>query len=119
MLYSYSLKELEGEFIKVIDGKTSYKTGISYQEADGVTFLCPSDFKKNNGDIGTSHVICWFVGKVPDELDPKPGRWNPSGTSIDDLTFVGPGSFSIKCGEYWHGFIKNGRVEVDQDINTP
>ena len=80
-------------------------------EADGLFFLCPKCFTENGGDIGTHCVICWFEGKVPDEVCPKPGRWNPVGTGIDDLSFV-PGAKShsvlLMGGCNWHGFVTNG-----------
>lgn len=81
-------------------------------EADGVMFLCPKCFNKNQGAIGTHRVICWFVGKVPDDLRPGPGRWTPVGASLDDLTFVPRGERSQSvlllggCG--WHGFVTDG-----------
>lgn len=82
-------------------------------EADGVMYLCPLCFKNNGGAIGTHRVLNWFVGKVPDDVDPKPGRWNPSGTGLHDLTFVGPGAVSVLltggCG--WHGFVSNGNAD--------
>lgn len=81
-------------------------------EADGVGFLCPKCFAANNGPVGTHGVICWFEDKVPDDAFPGPGRWNPVGTSLDDLTFV-PGKRShsvLLTGEgcAWHGFVVNG-----------
>jgi hypothetical protein len=81
-------------------------------EAQGVQFLCPKCFAANGGNVGTHMVMCWFNGRgVPDEMAPKPGRWNPSGAGLDDLTFVGPGAVSVHltgggCG--WHGFVSNG-----------
>ncbi len=54
----------------------------------------------------------------PDDLDPK-GRWTPSGTGLDDLTFV-PGNparaVSVLltnpdgCG--WHGYIRDGEATL-------
>lgn len=82
----------------------------SLDVAQGIMFLCPKCFVTNNGPIGTHSVVCWFKGRVPDNLDPGPGRWNPIGTGIDDITFVPPGAISVQlvggCG--WHGFVKNG-----------
>lgn len=81
-------------------------------DADGVMFLCPKCFAENGGPVGTHSVICWFVGKVADDVDPKPGRWTPTGTSLDDLTFVPSAGRSHSvllkgaCG--WHGFVTNG-----------
>ena len=80
-------------------------------EADGVEFLCPKCFAANSGPVGTHTVICWFEGKVPDDAFPRPGRWNPQGTGLDDLTFV-PGAKSnsvlLTEGCMWHGFVTNG-----------
>lgn len=106
------LRDLDAEFLTLIDSKTMRRHD-TLAEADGIIFLCPKCFASNNGSVGTHSVICWFVGKVPDELDPKPGRWNPRGTGMDDLTFIGPGAASVLltsgCG--WHGFVKNGSAE--------
>lgn len=81
-------------------------------EADGVWFLCPKCCSENGGRVGTHAVICWFVGKVSDDVDPKPGRWTPTGTDLSDLTFVPSAGRSNSvlltggCG--WHGFVVNG-----------
>src|SRR3990167_3323009 len=87
-----TLKDLEAEFLKLdtLDPK-SYRRVPTLAEADGLMFLCPKCFAANNGRVGTHMVLCWFVGKVPDDLIPKPGRWTPQGTGLDDLSFV-PGS---------------------------
>ena len=80
-------------------------------DADGIRFLCPLCFKANGGATGTHSVVCWFEDKVPDDAQPAPGRWNPVGTGIDDLTFV-PGKKSnsvlLLGGCAWHGFVTNG-----------
>lgn len=81
-------------------------------EADGLMFLCPKCFVENGGPVGTHSVICWFVGRVPDEVDPKPGRWTPQGTSMSDLTFVPSAgrtqSVLLTGGCGWHGFVVDG-----------
>jgi hypothetical protein len=125
--------ELEGRFLRyrerAVDPTQTDEHGITHlsgtaishvfvdtlAEADGVEFLCPKCFAENKGPIGTHGVICWFVGKVPDHASPKPGRWMPQGTSLDDLTFVNsPGRTSSVlllgegCG--WHGFVTNGEA---------
>lgn len=110
------LRDLEAEFLKIISPNT-YRRCVDLQIAQGILFLCPKCFAKNNGSVGTHGVICWFAGRgVPDEMAPGPGRWTPEGTSIDDLTFVPgnpPRSVSVKlnsgCG--WHGFVKIGDAE--------
>ncbi len=107
-----TLRELEAEFLKLdsLDPKV-YGRVPTLAEADGLMFLCPKCFAANNGHVGTHMVLCWFEGKVPDDLDPKPGRWNPVGTGLDDLTFVaGKKSNSVLLigGCDWHGFVANG-----------
>ena len=81
-------------------------------EAHGVSFLCPKCFAANGGPVGTHTVLCWFVGKVPDEVKPGPGRWTPSGTGLDDLTFVPSAGRShsvlLLSGCGWHGFLTRG-----------
>lgn len=82
-------------------------------EADGISFLCPKCFQANGGPIGTHSVICWFEGHVRDDVQPKPGRWNPTGSGYGDLSFV-PGrkshSVLLLGGCAWHGFITNGEI---------
>lgn len=80
-------------------------------EAQGVLFLCPLCFVKNRGEVGTHSVLCWFARSgVPDYVEPLPGRWVPSGSGLDDLTFIGPAAASVALlgGCRWHGFVKNG-----------
>lgn len=82
-------------------------------KADGIVFLCPVCYALSLQKPDKVHsVVCWFTGKVPPELTPKPGRWNPSGTGYNDLTFVEPGptSILIKGGCDAHFFIRNGEV---------
>jgi hypothetical protein len=94
-------------------GPTTYIPEVdTLAEADGVWFLCPKCFAQNSGPVGTHVVICWFVGKVPDDVDPKPGRWTPTGTGLSDLTFVPSAGRShsvlLTGGCKWHGFVSNG-----------
>lgn len=94
-------------------------------EAQGVMFQCPKcavgaeAFTRDgkSGYIGVHYVLCWFKepmnGKeVPDDLDPKPGRWHAVGDTIDNITFTGPGAYSVLltsgCG--WHGYVANGET---------
>jgi hypothetical protein len=80
-------------------------------EAHGIWFLCPKCYAANGGRKGTHGIICWFEGRVPDSAQPGPGRWNPVGTGIDDLSFV-PGIHShsvlLLGGCRWHGFVSAG-----------
>ena len=106
------LTELEPEFLKRTD--TGMRTDVSMAEADGMWFLCPVCFEKNKGPVGTEHIICWFYGKVPDNITPWPGRWKPAGTGFADMTFVPPVkgmAVSVKVGEHAHFCIVNGEIK--------
>lgn len=110
-----TLRELDAHFLRNLgDGVSEYTDGPV--GVDGVMFLCPKCFAANCGKVGTHSVICWFVGRVPDDLDPKPGRWTPAGSGLDDLTFV-PGdppravSVLLTSGCGWHGFVRNGKAD--------
>lgn len=104
------LAELEPQFLKVIDNRTYWHEGVSFNEADGVVFLCPKCFRVNQGPIGTHSIICWRP-HVSQEIPPNPGRWEFQGTGLDDLTLVaGSSSILLTGGCAWHGFIRNGEV---------
>lgn len=109
------LTDLEPKFLTIEDEKT-VRTHDIFEDAQGIAFLCPKCFIENGGSIGTHQVWCWFRHKdVPDEYNPKPGRWTPQGSSYDDLTFI-PGDPPMACsvlltsGCGWHGFVTNGEV---------
>jgi len=105
------LSTLDAQLVRRRQGPPeTYEHVAALADADGVMFLCPKFFATNAGAVGTHSVLCWFVGRVPDDVDPKPGRWNPTGTGVDDLTFVGPGAASVylQSGCGWHGFVRNG-----------
>lgn len=110
------LRELEAEFLQLTDrAGVRLRMGAALSGADGLWFLCPKCWAENGGRPGTHGIICWFRGRVPDEASPGPGRWTPSGTGLDDLTFV-PGdpatahSVQVTGGCNWHGFIRNGEA---------
>lgn len=105
------LRDLDGQLVRrCADEPNTYEHVDAVADADGVFFLCPKCYAANRGPVGTHSVLCWFVGRVPDDLDPKPGRWVPAGTGIDDLTFVGPTAASVQLtsGCWWHGLVRNG-----------
>lgn len=108
------LRDLDAHFIgkaKIEEEDVrSYERLPGIEGAQGIMFQCP----KCAGTSG-HYVICWFATpvnapRVPDKVNPGPGRWNPQGFSIDDLTFVPPGAVSVQLlgGCNWHGFVKNG-----------
>ena len=111
------LRDIEGRFLghySDADGKVSFAYVDALQDAQGVMFVCPKCLSENGGKReGVHSVICWFAGRVPDSAQPGPGRWNPQGSGLDDLSFVGPGNVSVQllggCG--WHGFVSNGGAQ--------
>ena len=132
------LRALDASLIRFIpaadenDGRAGWRRVETLAEADGLWFQCPkcaSDrggadaverfdahegWPDSRGVPGAHYVLCWFVGRVADDVAPVPGRWNPSGTGLDDLTFVGPGAVSVLltggCG--WHGFVRDGEATL-------
>lgn len=109
-----SLRSLDAHFVKLTGPDGSFRQQEELAGSDGVWFLCPLCFKKNGSEVGTHHVLCWWVGVDP-AIGPKPGRWTPQGTGLDDLTFVpSPGrsqSVAITTGCRWHGFVTNGYAD--------
>lgn len=102
------LRDLEAEFVIRVDDSRRQRDGeISLTQADGVMFLCPVCYGANAGPVGTHSVLCWFRGKVPDHETPGPGRWDPSGCGIDDLT-LSPSVHLQGSGCGWHGWVRNG-----------
>jgi hypothetical protein len=112
------LRDLDATFLRILPdaelspGEQGHHVFHEQEEragADGVMFLCPKCYAANGGPVGTHAVICWFVG-VSQDFPPQPGRWEPNGETLDDLTFTGPAAASVLlqggCG--WHGFVRNG-----------
>jgi hypothetical protein len=114
---SISLRDLDAHFIRLT--KAGWRHVRSIDKAQGVQFLCPKCFRANGGRVGTHSVVCWSRSRgVPDDMDPKPGRWTLHGTSMDDLQLEGDPvgqarSVLLLGGCAWHGFINNGRAEGD------
>lgn len=113
------LAELDPQWLryKTVRGRALWHHVKTIELAQGVMFLCPVCFVTNHGPVGTHRVVCWSRSRgVPDEADPKPGRWTLVGSSYEDLTLNGdppgnPRSVLLNgpgCG--WHGFITNGEV---------
>lgn len=113
------LRDLDPEFLRIIrddQGQvSSYRIVATLGEADGIQFQCPACFAKNGGGVGTHYVCCWFKHVSPD-VDPRPGRWAPQGTGVDDLTFVPwegrSQSVQLGSGCRWHGLIVNGEART-------
>lgn len=101
------LTQLDPQFLRIIS--SSHKLCVDrIDEAQGLMFLCPACFEKNQGPVGTHMLITWFKGRgVPDDEDPKPGRWIVvSGTGYADLVLTASIliSPSGSCPG-WHGYV--------------
>lgn len=112
------LARLEAKFIRYErrDGHEYFIDVETIGEAQGVEFLCPKCFEANNGPVGTHMVVCWSRSRgVPDDVEPKPGRWALIGVGLHDLTLNAdpPGtarSVQLTSGCSWHGFVTNGKA---------
>lgn len=81
--------------------------------AQGVWFLCPL--------CGHHMVLCWFTNprnaaKVPDDATPGPGRWEASGTGLDDLTLTPSVNLDTQSARdqhscLWHGWVRSGSAQ--------
>jgi len=105
------LSDLEPELFKLAENNQDLSERVAtLADAQGVYFLCPKCFAENGGAVGTHAVRVLFRGRnVPDDAWPLPGRWDVSGTGIDDLTLT-PSIHLTGAGCGWHGFITNGLV---------
>lgn len=121
------LRDLDAHFIGKWT-KNSYRRLPGIHRAQGVVFQCPKcaeGLEQGEEDgrrfyRGAHYIICWFrnprgAKPVPDDADPKPGRWWAEGTCIDDLSFTlgDPpikNSVLLLGGCKWHGFVENGEA---------
>ena len=79
---------------------------LSIANAQGILFDCPL--------CGRHSVLAWFKDRgVPDDAEPGPGRWTPTGSGFNDLTLMPSINLDVKPDSpcKWHGWVKNGEVE--------
>lgn len=108
------LVHLEPQFVQYFEDETGkYLRHVpDLAHSQGIVFLCPACFAKNNGPVGTHGIEVSFHGRgVLDHQGShntagNSSRWQVSGNGYSDLS-LHP---SIDCG-CWHGFIKNGDVD--------
>ena len=113
------LRDLHATFQKATEGEGHHKVE-TLAEADGVMFQCPKcaqgletfDEDRGRGVRGAHYVLCWFRGRVSDDLTPGPGRWDASGTSLDDLTLSPSVHLSGASGCQWHGWVQSGTAKL-------
>jgi hypothetical protein len=112
-----TLRELEAVFVRYTgeDGKLMHvgePPDVTLEQADAVMFLCPKCFIANGGPVRTHRVIC-NRPRVPQRpgIYVGPGRWEFSGTGIDDLVLTaGSSSVKLEGGCQWHGFVGSSGV---------
>lgn len=103
------LVELEPCFVRVIEPGKVHREVDDIAEAQGIRFLCPACFARNDGPVGTHSILCWFRGRgVGDAEVPGPARWDAAGTGYGDLTLAP--SIRLTSGCAWHGYVVGGAV---------
>lgn len=86
--------------------------GTAPDEADGIKFLCPKCYAAKDGPVGVHSVICWRP-RVPQTVQPKPGRWEFHGTDFANLSLVaGSSSVLLKGGCNAHFFVTGGAIRM-------
>lgn len=107
-----TLSELEAEFVRHGENGGIRREVAALADAQGVMFLCPACFASNGGAVRTHRVLCWFRGRgVPDDAKPSPGRWDPEGHDLTDLTLRPSVDLSPTNGCKWHGFVTAGSAQ--------
>lgn len=108
------LAELEPAFVTYDGDKISRIEGVSFDEAQGLWFLCPACFAKNGGNVGTHFVETTFRdrGTLPSQgshnAKGEPTRWAVAGLNFGNLTLTP--SVQIVGGCAWHGHVTSGAI---------
>jgi hypothetical protein len=116
------IRDLDGTFLSNANAVAgTFREQPEMAGAQGVMFQCPvcSQGKEavttqsgRQAVMGAHYVICWFKGMVPDEMKPGPGRWDASGTGLDDLTLNPSVNLDLPDNQpgscKWHGWVQNG-----------
>ncbi len=102
-----TLRELEARLVASTD--EGFRDVDTFDDAQGVFFLCPKCYAANGGSVGTHAVICWSP-KAPATIPPGPARWTMTGTGLDDLS-LSP-SVQLTSGCMWHGFVTDGKATL-------
>lgn len=108
------LRDLDAHLVGQYDPTAgSFHYLDSMDGAQGLWFKCPL--------CGNHMMLCWFTNprnapKVPDDADPKPGRWEASGTGLDDLTLNPSVSLDTPAARaagtcLWHGWVVSGEAK--------
>lgn len=104
------LTDLEPEFLKAASPQ-NFHIITDINQADGIMFLCPKCFIKNNGPAGTHSIQCWTPKVTADYTH---GPWQLQGTGYSDITLIGQPTSSVLLngGCNAHFSVKNGEIEM-------
>lgn len=101
---------------KTVEGPREYSVVVeTLADAQGIRFLCPLCFAKNNGMVGTHEIEVTFEGRGATDKQGshnKSGaavRWNVQGTGLDDLTLRPSILSEGECG--YHGYVTGGSAD--------
>jgi hypothetical protein len=102
-----------GDPTEQVTGPREYYVPVSTMAgADGIMFRCPKCFTTKGGPGGVHSVLCWRP-RVPPDVDPKPGRWEFTGTGYADLSLVaGSSSVALHGGCAAHFFVQGGLIQM-------
>lgn len=106
------LTDLEPRFLRVRPSSLQHVPTLA--EAQGIMFLCPACFQRNEGPVGTHEILIWFAdrGVAPGHVS-CPRRWHVSGTGFEDLTLSPSIDLSNAQGQgcQWHGWVRDGEAK--------
>jgi hypothetical protein len=103
------LEQLEAKFL-IVKTTHHYHETDDFTQAQGIKFLCPLCYRRNNGPEGTHTIQVFFAERnVPASLVPRSGGWKATGSGYHDLTITP--SIAVRCSDCeWHGFVTNGKA---------
>lgn len=105
------LVDLEPRFLHVRPSHFPHVERI--EDAQGLMFLCPACFARNDGPVGTHEVLVWFADRGVDPAHvASPRRWKVTGTGFHDLTLSPSIDLSNARGSgcQWHGWVRDGEA---------
>lgn len=80
--------------------------------ANGVTFLCPGCFQKNNGPVGTHTIVVWNK-RCPDDISKV--KWDFTGDTLDSLTITPSIDTRTTPTCSAHFWVKHGHIIIVKD----
>lgn len=107
-----TLRELNAQLVNDSDVDGGFAHVDTLAEANGVRFDCPQCVTDGTPNRGLHWIYCALNGN-------RRGWpvWCATGTTIDDLTFTGPGPCSVKllAGCMAHFYVRAGAIVLLAD----